>query len=139
MQVIRTREGDKHSTGNVWSHELLKISEPCSLRILLVFFEPKARTHWHTHPGGQVLYVVAGKGRVMKRIDDSDEHDERYKIGPGDIIYTAKDEKHWHGAEPDSFMVHLAIIPDPPNTTTDWKVEVTDEVYEHGFNSDSQT
>jgi quercetin dioxygenase-like cupin family protein len=139
MQVIRTRGVDNNFTGNVCSHELFNISEPCSLRGLLVFFEPKARTHWHRHPGGQILYVVAGKGRVMKRIDDSDEHDERYNIGPGDIIYTAKDEKHWHGAEPDSFMVHLAINLDPPNTTTTWTGEVTNEVYEHGCNSDSQT
>lgn len=121
MQVIRTLGDDNKFTGNVWSHELLNISEPCSLRSLLVFFEPKARTYWHTHPGGQILYIVAGKGRVMKRIDDSDEHDELYKIDPGDIIYTAKDEKHWHGAEPDSFMVHLAINLDPSNsTTTGW-------------------
>ena len=138
MQVIRTCGGDKHSTGNVWSHELLNISEPCSLRVLLVFFEPKARTHWHKHPGGQILYVVAGKGCIMKRIDDSNEHDERYNIVPGDIIYTAKNEKHWHGAEPDSFMVHLAINLDPPDTTTNWMGEVTDEVYEHEFHSNAQ-
>ena len=32
-----------------------------------VFFEPGARTHWHTHEVAQVLYVLAGEGRVQSR------------------------------------------------------------------------
>jgi quercetin dioxygenase-like cupin family protein len=33
------------------------------------------------------------------------------EIGPGDVVYFAPAEKHWHGAAPDTFMVHIAINP----------------------------
>ena len=30
----------------------------------VVRFEPGARTHWHSHSDGQVIYVLEGSGRI---------------------------------------------------------------------------
>ena len=35
--------------------------------MLVVHFEAGARNHWHRHPGGQVLFVTDGAGRVATR------------------------------------------------------------------------
>jgi quercetin dioxygenase-like cupin family protein len=92
--------------------------------VFRVLFEPGARTNWHTHPEGQILYVVTGTGRAQR------EGEPAVEIGAGDAVYFAPAEKHWHGAASDSFMVHLAIN---PATTTDggtgWLEPVTDEEY----------
>ncbi|MCA1738226.1 MAG: cupin domain-containing protein, partial [Actinobacteria bacterium] len=95
--------------------------EPLPFRVL---FEPGARTNWHTHPEGQILYVITGEGRAQK------EGEPAVAIGSGDVVYFAPNEKHWHGAGPDTFMVHMAI--NPANTFgggTDWMEPVTDEEY----------
>jgi hypothetical protein len=51
-------------------------------------------------------------------------------IHPGDIVYFAPGEKHWHGAAPDSFMVHIAVNPAiNSDGGTNWMAPVSDEEY----------
>lgn len=70
---------------------------------LLVRFSPGARTHWHSHPSGQVLFVTDGAGRVGTR-------DGRVEpIGAGDLVYASPGEEHWHGAATDQPVEHLAL------------------------------
>ena len=68
-----------------------------------VTFEPGARTAWHTHPLGQTLIVTAGCGRVQREGGPVEE------IRPGDVVWFAPGEKHWHGATPTTAMTHIAI------------------------------
>src|SRR5690242_13521472 len=96
-QMVSQRGDEEHFTGNVWLNELLNslpvqsgLREPSGLKIYLVFFEPEARTAWHTHPEGQILYVVAGNGRA-KSVDSSSKQEQQYEIRPGDIISFAPD------------------------------------------------
>ncbi len=70
---------------------------------LEVSFQTGARTHWHSHPGGQVLFVTDGIARVGTR-DGLVEH-----LEAGDLAYAAPDEQHWHGAAEDSPARHLAL------------------------------
>ena len=69
----------------------------------IVEFTAGARTAWHSHPHGQTLFVLAGRGLVQARGGD------RVEVGTGDVIYTPPGEEHWHGAVPDAAMAHLAI------------------------------
>lgn len=50
---------------------------------------------------------------------------------PGQTLYCPAGQEHWHGAAPDSFMEHLAMIDnaDDPADSTTWLEHVTDEDY----------
>ncbi len=70
------------------------------------------------------MHIVTGTGRAQQ------EGEPIVEIAPGDVVYFAPGEKHWHGAGPDTFMVHVAVNP-AINTDggTDWLEPVTDEEY----------
>lgn len=88
-----------------------------------VTFEPGARTAWHTHPLGQTLIVTAGRGRAQRWGGTIEE------IRPGDVIWFAPGEKHWHGASPTTAMTHIAIQEQLDGKAVDWMEHVTDEQY----------
>ena len=132
MQVIPSGEihaerGDEdHFSGTVWQVVLRKIEPPNGMNIYSVLFEPKARTAWHSHPGGQILYVTAGKGRIVC-LEGS--RAQAFEIRPGDIVHIAPNEKHWHGAAPDNVLIHTAITPHPTAESTKWMQKVSDVEY----------
>lgn len=70
---------------------------------LLVHFPAGARTHWHSHPDGQLLFVTDGTGRVGTR--DGRVAD----VHPGDLVHAPPGEEHWHGAAEDQAVRHLAL------------------------------
>jgi quercetin dioxygenase-like cupin family protein len=92
-----------------------------------VFFEPGARTHWHTHEIGQVLYVTHGAGFVRGRDGAGGP------IGAGDVVHIASGEEHWHGAAPDSYLLHVAVS----LGDADWLHAVTDEEYTAAVEGDA--
>lgn len=112
-------------TGTVWLNPGLTSAEMGGTGVVVVDFAPESRTNWHSHPGGQFLYGVAGRGRVRSR-DDS--------VGtvllPGDIVFVSPGEQHFHGASLDSPLIHVAINGGGP---PDWLGPVTDEEYRLGF------
>jgi quercetin dioxygenase-like cupin family protein len=115
-------------SGDVWVDAIANGQEPSRVRVNLVRFSPGARSAWHSHALGQTLYVTEGAGLVQSRGGDT------VKIRPGDVIYTAPDEEHWHGATPGDFMTHLSITEGVGNgekPETDWGAHVTDAEY-HG-------
>jgi quercetin dioxygenase-like cupin family protein len=91
-----------HFTGVARRQDLIVVDEPQS-SALLVRFEPGARTHWHRHPDGQYLYVVEGSGIAQSRGAPV------IQLQPGDCLYAAPGEEHWHGAASDEPMAHLAF------------------------------
>ena len=129
MKVVSTRSSETRRgpeewfTGAVWMDAAPEGSSP-DAGIFRVLFEPGARTTWHTHPEGQILYVVTGEGLAQK------EGEPLVEIGPGDVVYFSFGEKHWHGAAPDTFMVHIAINPAANSDGgTSWMEPATDEEY----------
>jgi quercetin dioxygenase-like cupin family protein len=117
------RGPEKWFTGTVWMDAAPADSSP-GAGVFRVLFEPGARTSWHTHPEGQILYVVTGEGRAQR------EGEPVVEIGPGDVVYFSPGEKHWHGAAPQYFMVHVAVNPAASSGDgTEWLEPVTDEEY----------
>jgi quercetin dioxygenase-like cupin family protein len=113
------RAASENFTGDVWFGPLSQVEG--ELNALAVQFAPGARTDWHWHPGGQVLYVVSGSGLVQNAGGDTVE------IAPGDVVYAPPGEVHWHGAGPDSPMLHLSLT---TGGATEWAPrKVTDEEY----------
>ena len=54
-------------TGDVWIDPIAQGQPPSKLNIGAVHFTPGARTAWHSHEGGQTLYVTEGRGLVQSR------------------------------------------------------------------------
>jgi quercetin dioxygenase-like cupin family protein len=109
---------EEHFTGAVWNSRLNDVEG--GLTMIAVQFAPGARSDWHTHPSGQVLYVVSGSGLVQT------EDGSTIEISPGDVVYAPPGERHWHGAGPDSPMMHLSLT---TGGATVWEGKVSDEEY----------
>ena len=110
-------------TGGVRIDPLFQAPDPALVQGVSVTFEPGARTAWHTHPLGQTLVVTAGCGRVQR---DGGKVEE---IRPGDVVWIAPGEKHWHGAAPTTAMTHIAIHERQGGKAVDWLEYVSDEQY----------
>ena len=110
-------------TGAVRIDPLISPPDPARVAGALVTFEPGARTAWHTHPLGQTLIVTSGLGWVQREGGPVEE------IRPGDIVWFAPGEKHWHGATSTTAMTHIAIAEKLNGSPVDWMEKVTDEQY----------
>jgi len=108
-------------TGTVRIDPLFQASHPARALGASVTFEPGARTAWHTHPLGQTLIVTAGCGLAQRWGGPIEQ------IRPGDVIWFAPGEKHWHGAAATTAMTHIAIQEQLDGKTVDWMEKVTDE------------
>jgi quercetin dioxygenase-like cupin family protein len=110
-------------TGTVRIDPLFQAPAPALVQGASVTFEPGARTAWHTHPLGQTLIVTAGCGRAQR------EGGPIQEIRPGDVVWFAPGEKHWHGASPATAMSHIAIQEQLDGKVVDWLEHVTDDQY----------
>jgi quercetin dioxygenase-like cupin family protein len=111
-------------TGSVRIDPLFEAPSPARVRVASVTFEPGARTAWHTHPLGQMLIVTSGLGRAQGWGGPIEE------IRPGDVVWFAPDEKHWHSATPTTAMTHVAIQEALNGKVVDWMEHLTDEQYQ---------
>jgi quercetin dioxygenase-like cupin family protein len=109
MQVFHGRTAGAKSdnrtgttfTGTVWADPVMPATD--GVTINTVFFAPGGRTYWHAHERGQILHVTAGQGWVCL------EGKEPQVIRQGDVVFIGPNERHWHGASADSYLVHIAI------------------------------
>jgi quercetin dioxygenase-like cupin family protein len=104
-------------TGTVHMDAVMSTAD---MMINTVVFTPGARTHWHSHPGGQLLIVTAGRGIVATRPG------EAHVVGSGDLVWSEPGEEHWHGASPESLMIHTAVS----HGATQWYEEVREADYD---------
>ena len=90
MHIVRNGAipGDPGTTfsGEAEMATLLPPQIAGGLRVTLVRFRDGARTHWHVHPGEQILWIVSG-----------------------DLVHALPGERHWHGAAEGQDMTHLSI------------------------------
>lgn len=110
-------------TGAVRIDPLASPPDPARVTAAMVTFEPGARTAWHTHPLGQTLIVTTGCGWVQ--LDGKAVQE----IRPGDVVWIAPGEKHWHGATRTTAMTHIAIQEKLDGKAVDWLEQVSDEQY----------
>ena len=92
-----------------------------------VTFEPGCRNNWHIHHaksgGGQILLCIAGRGYYQAWGERARE------LRPGDVVVIPPEVKHWHGAAPDSWFVHLAVEVPGEETSNEWCEPVSDADY----------
>lgn len=118
--------------GVVWQDPLFKAEEPGRVQANLVTFVPGARTNWHTHPLGQILYILSGSGRVQTWGREIE------LVNAGDVVWFPPGEKHWHGAGPETTMVHLSLTEFQDGKGADWMEGVTDVQYRNFPTRESQ-
>jgi quercetin dioxygenase-like cupin family protein len=66
-------------------------------------FEPGARSAWHSHDKGQLIFVEQGRARTQKKGQPMKE------LGLGESDYTGPNVVHWHGATPGDRFVQVAV------------------------------
>ncbi len=110
-------------TGNAWMNLNVHPDEDYNANVVTVTFEPKARTNWHQHKTGQVLFVLEGTGYYQEK------GQPKIIIKKGDVVKCPTNVTHWHGASPDSEMKHIAFVTDFKANKTIWLEPVTDEEY----------
>ena len=104
-------------TGVVWADPVMPTTDDVTINT--VFFSPGARTFWHKHDAGQVLQVTGGSGWIC--VDGS----EPQPIRQGDVVWIGPGERHWHGADASSYLIHLAIS----IGKAEWQEEVSEADY----------
>jgi quercetin dioxygenase-like cupin family protein len=120
MKLVRDQDpppsGPNRFTGRAALRTRLNEQRLAGMRVATATFIEGGRTVWHRHHGEQVLYVLSGTGCIQK------EGEEAQAIEPGDVVYVAPGEKHWHGAQPGHNLEHLAVT----TGETEWEEEVKD-------------
>ena len=122
---VETMAGpDEWFTGAVYVDAVASPSGASHLSASSVHFTPGARTAWHTHPKGQTIYVTEGIGLAQRRGGTVEV------IRPGDRVFFEPGEDHWHGAAPNRFMTHVAMLEvDDEGRSATWGEHVTEEEY----------
>jgi quercetin dioxygenase-like cupin family protein len=128
MQIVKaSKDGGPPSelrsatfTGLVYADPVF--TSPGEATVARVFFGPAARTFWHWHERGQLLYVISGRGLI------STDGGLPQELGAGDTVWAPPGERHWHGGGPDTVLLHLAMS----LGTTNWAEAVTDAEYAAG-------
>jgi quercetin dioxygenase-like cupin family protein len=111
-------------TGSVYVDAVAVPSGGSRVSASSVHFTPGARTAWHTHPNGQTIWVTEGAGLCQRRGGPIEV------IRPGDRVFFEPGEEHWHGAAPNRFMTHVAMLDvDHEGNPATWGEHVSDAEY----------
>jgi quercetin dioxygenase-like cupin family protein len=110
-------------TGDVRIDRIFNAPAPARVGLAVVNFQPGARTHWHTHPLGQILLVTDGVGWTQCA------GGPKIEIRPGDLIWCNCGRRHWHGATDTTAMQHVAVNEALDGEPVDWLEPVSEETY----------
>ncbi len=111
-------------SGSVWLHMMGAQDSTLHARFGNVSFEPGARTNWHSHPGGQVLFITEGQGYYQAKGQPAQI------LRKGDHVEIPPNVVHWHGAGPETGFAHIAISLNTDEGGAVWLGPVTDEEYD---------
>ena len=110
-------------TGNAYNYSLVPPDSTFTTLVGNVYFEPGARSNWHSHPAGQILIITDGVGYPQI------EGQAIETIRKGDVVKCPPGVKHWHGASPDTGLQQLYIVPNTEKGIVEWNEAVTEEQY----------
>lgn len=110
-------------TGKAWNIGLVANDTIYNTIAGNVYFEPGARTNWHTHPAGQILIITDGIGFHQVK------GGTKQTLKKGDVVKCPPNVLHWHGASPESGLQQLYIVPNTEKGIVKWLHPVSDEEY----------
>lgn len=110
-------------SGTLWLQMMIDNDSTLHARMGNVTFEPGARTNWHVHPGGQILFITNGVGFYQEKGKAA------RLLNKGDFVEIPPNAVHWHGAAPDNELSHIAISLNTDKGDAVWLQPVSDEAY----------
>jgi quercetin dioxygenase-like cupin family protein len=114
---------ERNFTGTAWVYSLIEADSVFNIPVANVTFEPGARSHWHTHGGGQALIAIDGVGYYQEKGKPVQI------LRKGDSIKCPPNTPHWHGASPEVGFTQIAVTPNVAAGRVTWLQPVTDEEY----------
>lgn len=111
-------------TGNAYNVGLVDADSTFTTAVGNVYFEPGARSNWHSHPAGQIVIITDGVGYHQI------EGEPIEIIKKGSVVKCPPNVRHWHGASADVGLQQLYIVPNTEKGIVNWNEAVTDQVYE---------
>jgi len=113
----------EYFTGHAWNYGLVPNDTSLTTLVGNVYFEPGARSNWHTHPAGQILVITDGVG--YHQIDGQ----PRQTIEKGDVVTCPPNVRHWHGASREIGLQQIYIVPNTEKGIVEWMEPVSDQEY----------
>jgi quercetin dioxygenase-like cupin family protein len=111
-KAVRSPEGI--ATAPFWVEMLLEGSADDENTAMRATLDPGTITRWHTHPRGQLLYVLSGRGLAQRECGPVAE------LRAGDAVWFAPGERHWHGAADDSPFSYISIQATENGSIVEW-------------------
>lgn len=110
-------------SGPAWLQTLVTDKESFDVTVANVIFEPGVRNNWHSHPGGQILLCLRGRGYYQEKGKPAQ------LLQVGDVVQIRPNVIHWHGATHHSEFEHLAIGTQQHTGSVVWLEPVNEEAY----------
>jgi quercetin dioxygenase-like cupin family protein len=110
-------------TGRAWNTGLVSNDTIYNTLVGNVYFEPGARSNWHTHPAGQILIITDGVGYHQIK------GQPKQTLKKGDVVKCPPNVMHWHGASPESGLQQMYIVPNTGKGIVKWLHPVSEEEY----------
>ncbi|WFS00015.1 cupin domain-containing protein [Rhizobium tumorigenes] len=100
--------------------EMLIPTPEDGLGAMIAKLEPGTLTHWHSHPHGQILYVLSGIALVQC------DGGVVEQLHAGDCIRFEPGEHHWHGSGATTSLTYLSVQAAHEGTAVTWFEPVTE-------------
>lgn len=113
----------RNFTGKATARPIVDADQLGHTGVAEVVFQPGARSNWHTHPGGQALYVTSGCGLTQR------EGGPVVRICKGDTAFVPAGVRHWHGATPSTLMTQFTVTETVDGKNVTWLEPVTEAQY----------
>lgn len=120
---LGVKESAENFTGNSWVSELHPDDKTFHCPVSCLTNAPSSHSNWHRHTGGQILLVTHGDGLYQE------EGKEPVHLKKGKVHSIPPNAKHWHGARPDSWFVHIVVNPNTPGNRLIWGLPASEEDY----------
>ncbi|WP_025660860.1 cupin domain-containing protein [Rhizobium sp. IBUN] len=102
------------ATAPFWVEMLLEGRAGGENTAMRASLDPGTITRWHTHPRGQLLHVLTGRGLAQREGGAVEE------LRTGDAIWFTAGEKHWRGAGRDNPFSYISLQATEAGRNVDW-------------------
>lgn len=90
-------------SGNALVETLRSATSPKDPDVLHCHYDAGVVTNWHSHPGGQLLYMISDSGVI------GTEQDGEVMLSRGELVSVPPTERHYHGSTMEQESEYLVL------------------------------